>query len=95
VEDLSSLERHIYELQGDVEYFLLDEIHNVEGWELFVSRLREEGKKVVITGSNSRMLSGELSSRLTGRHVNFTLYPFSFKEYLQFKGVKVEGIGDR
>ncbi|MBB5255125.1 ATP-binding protein [Sulfurisphaera ohwakuensis] len=92
VEDLHKLEKAIYELFGEVEYFLFDEIHNVDGWELFVSRLREEGKKIVITGSNSKMLSGELATALTGRHVNFTLFPFSFLEYLRFKGVRIERV---
>ena len=94
VDDLHRLEKAIYELFGNVEYFLLDEIHNVPGWELFVNRLREEGKKVIVTGSNSKMLSGELATALTGRHVNFTLFPFSFSEYLRFKGVKIERVGD-
>ncbi len=94
IEDLHKLEKAIYELFGEVEYFLFDEIHNVKGWELFVSRLREEGKKVIVTGSNSKMLSGELSTALTGRHSNFTLFPFSFSEYLRFKGVKIEKIKD-
>ena len=93
-EDLHRIEKAIYELFGEVEYFLFDEIHNVPGWELFVNRLREEGKKVVVTGSNSKMLSGELATALTGRHVDFTLFPFSFREYLRFKGVKVEGVGE-
>jgi len=93
VEDLHKLEKTIYELFGDVNYFLFDEIHNVEGWELFVNRLREDGKKVIVTGSNSKMLSGELSTALTGRHTDFVLFPFSFSEYLRFKGVKIEEIG--
>lgn len=94
LEDLSRIEKAIYELFGEVEYFLLDEIHNVDGWELFVNRLREEGKKVVVTGSNSKLLSGELATALTGRHIDFTLYPFSFLEYLRFKGIKVEMSND-
>ncbi|QGA68937.1 ATP-binding protein [Sulfolobus sp. E11-6] len=92
-EDLQTLEKAIYELFGDVDYFLFDEIHNVEGWELFVSRLREAGKRIIITGSNSKMLSGELATHLTGRHIDYTLYPFSFKEYLRFKGIKVKEVG--
>ncbi|BCU67782.1 ATPase AAA [Sulfolobales archaeon HS-7] len=94
VQDLHKLEKAIYELFGEVKYFLFDEVHNVEGWELFVSRLREEGKKIIVTGSNSKTLSGELATALTGRHVNFTLFPFSFSEYLRFKGVKIEKIKD-
>ena len=87
--DLRDLEQAIYEVYGNVDYLILDEIHNVEGWELFVSRLRET-KRVIVTGSNSRMLSGELATALTGRHSDLVLFPFSFKEYLRFKGMSEE-----
>jgi len=92
VKSFEEIEKAIYELFGNVDYFLFDEIHNFTGWERFITRLREEGKKIIVTGSNSKMLSGELSTYLTGRHVSFTLFPFSFSEYLKFKGVKMEGI---
>ena len=87
--DLRNLEQAIYEVYGNVDYLVLDEVHNVEGWELFVSRLRET-KRVIVTGSNSRMLSGELATALTGRHSDLVLFPFSFKEYLRFKGMSEE-----
>ena len=87
--DLRDLEQAIYEVYGNVDYLVLDEVHNVEGWELFVSRLRET-KRVIVTGSNSRMLSGELATALTGRHSDLVLFPFSFREYLRFKGMSEE-----
>ncbi|MGC9189974.1 MAG: ATP-binding protein [Conexivisphaera sp.] len=93
-EDLSGIEKAVYELFGEVEYFLLDEVQNVEGWELFVNRLREDGKGIIVTGSNSKLLSGELATRLTGRHVDHVLYPFSFPEFLRFRGIDVERAGD-
>ncbi len=77
-----------YELYGDIEYIILDEIQNIKGWELFVNRLRRT-KKVIITGSNSNLLSSELSTHLTGRHIDVKLFPFSFKEYLMFKNFKL------
>ncbi len=86
--DLRDLEEAIYQVYGNVDYMVFDEIHNVEGWELFISRLRESGKRIIITGSNSKMLAGELATHLTGRHSDHILFPFSFKEYLWFKGVK-------
>ncbi|MGC8558350.1 MAG: ATP-binding protein [Nitrososphaeria archaeon] len=73
------------ELYGNVDYVVLDEPQNVEGWELFANRLRRT-MKVIITGSNSRLLSGELATHLTGRHIDFTLMPFSFREYLIYSG---------
>jgi hypothetical protein len=75
----------LYQIKGDnIDTIILDEIHNIKNWELFVTRLRET-KKVIITGSNSEMLSGELATRLTGRHIDFILFPFSFTEYLKYK----------
>ncbi|AAK41695.1 ATP-binding protein [Saccharolobus solfataricus] len=93
--DLNKVLQAIYELYGvDVDYIVLDEIHNVKGWELFVSRLRDV-KKLIITGSNSKMLSGELATYLTGRHSDYILFPFSFQEYLKYKEVKVEYFSTR
>ncbi len=65
----------------------LDEIQNVEGWERFVRRIHDEGYKVFITGSNAKLLSSELATHLTGRYVKLELYPFSFKEFLQFNKI--------
>lgn len=89
-EDLRNIEQAIYEVYGnDVIYLVFDEIHNVKGWELFISRLRES-KRIIITGSNSKMLSGELATALTGRHSDIVLFPFSFREYLRFRNINVE-----
>lgn len=86
--DLNKVLQAFYELYGtDMEYLILDEIQNVAGWELFANRLRRT-KKVILTGSNAKLLSGELATHLTGRYVDFTLYPFSFKEFLELKGIK-------
>lgn len=86
--ELNKVLQAFYELYGtDLEYLILDEIQNVVGWELFANRLRRT-KKVILTGSNAKLLSGELATHLTGRYVDFTLYPFSFKEFLELKGVK-------
>jgi len=83
--ELNKILEAFYELYGDVEYIILDEIQNVSGWELFVSRLRRT-KKVILTGSNSNLLSGELATHLTGRYVDIKLFPFSFHEFLTLKG---------
>ena len=76
------------QLFGDIDFFLFDEIQNIPGWELFVNRLRRT-KKVIITGSNANLLSGELSTHLTGRYMNFVLLPFSFKEVLLLNEIDV------
>ncbi|MEJ5362090.1 MAG: ATP-binding protein [Spirochaetota bacterium] len=88
-QDCDSLLEAFYELYGEFEYLILDEIQNIEGWELFANRLRRT-KKLIITGSNSRLLSGELSTHLTGRYMDFTLMPFSFIEYCLYKGVSIQ-----
>ena len=80
--NLESVLQSFYELYGtDLEYIILDEIQNIPNWELFVNRLRRT-KKVIITGSNSKLLSSELSTHLTGRYMDFTLFPFNFWEFL-------------
>ncbi len=83
-EDLDKILQAFYELYGEIKLIILDEPQNADGWELFANRLRRT-KKVIITGSNSKLLSGELATHLTGRYIDFTLYPFSFKEVLSFK----------
>jgi predicted AAA+ superfamily ATPase len=86
VEDFQFLYETLIEVYGLLDVFYFDEIQNVPGWERFVRRLHDNGKKVYITGSNASLLSKELGTRLTGRHINLTLYPFSFREYLKFVG---------
>lgn len=67
----------------------LDEIQNVEGWEKFARRLADSGYRVMITGSNARMLSREISSTLGGRYIPREVFPFSFAEYLRYEGVEL------
>lgn len=85
--DLKTIIEAIYSLKGDVHTFVLDEVQNVQGWELLVARLRETNR-VIVTGSSARLLSRELSTALTGRHVDFTVFPFSFREFLEMEGLR-------
>lgn len=71
----------------DAHTFFFDEIQNVPGWETFIRSLHDEKKKVFITGSNASLLSRELGTRLTGRYLNSELFPFSYREFLLFKGL--------
>jgi hypothetical protein len=73
--------------KGKAAYFF-DEIQNIASWEIFVRQLHERGEKVYITGSNASLLSKELGTRLTGRHLRNELFPFSFQEFLVFKKLK-------
>ena len=71
---------------NDVKYLFIDEIQNVDHFEEVINAFRGEGDfSIFITGSNSYLLSGELATKLTGRYVEFELFPLSFEEYLQMK----------
>lgn len=71
---------------GKKTYFFLDEVQDVEGWEKVVNSLASDyDVDIYITGSNSRMMSSEISTYLTGRYVTFRIYTLSFEEYLMFK----------
>lgn len=73
-------------------YVLLDEVQLVEDFEDVVNSLQAEGKaSVFITGSNSKLLAGELATLLSGRYVSFQVMPFSFREFLQYENQKPRG----
>ncbi len=91
VEDFNNL-LLAFKKHGAAKTFFLDEVQNVIGWERFARRLYEEGYKVFVTGSNAKLLSGELATHLTGRYFKIELYPFSFREFLAFKNVPLSPI---
>ncbi|MDO9538110.1 MAG: ATP-binding protein [Thermoplasmata archaeon] len=78
--DLDDLLQALYDLHGKIDFIILDEIQKVPGWELFANRLRRT-KRVIVTGSNSKLLSGEMATSLTGRHIDITMFPYSFREF--------------
>lgn len=85
VEDLNTVLSCVYQLYGtDIPYLVLDEIQDVDGWYLFVNRLLRTSLHIFVTGSNAKLLSGELATHLTGRYNEIHLYPFSFSEYCQY-----------
>ena len=74
-------------------YVFIDEIQNVEGFEEVINSFREEGRhSIFITGSNSYLLSGELVTKLTGRYLEFEMFPLTFDEYLGMKAFLGKGI---
>jgi hypothetical protein len=85
-EDATDLHQVLIELFGERKIFVIDEVQNVTGWEHFVRRFMDMGFKFYITGSNASMLSKELGTRLTGRYIPIELLPFSFKEFMRFRG---------
>jgi uncharacterized protein len=86
------LESELKKRRGAPTAIFLDEIHDVESWETTVNTIRKrKGADVYITGSNSKLLSGELATYLTGRYVEFPMAPFSYGEYVEaVKGVAPE-----
>ncbi|MBR1491387.1 MAG: ATP-binding protein [Bacteroidaceae bacterium] len=68
----------------------LDEIQNIIGWEKFARRLTEAKYRVMITGSNAKMLSREIASTLGGSYIQRNIYPFSFKEYLDYYDIQLD-----
>lgn len=89
--DYNALHDYVCEKIGDSKekfYLFFDEIQEVQGWEKAINSLRVKfGADIYITGSNSRLLSGELATYIAGRYVSFVVYPFSFSE---FKTVNAE-----
>ena len=78
------------EMYGKKPMLFLDEIQNVDGWQKFARNLADRKYKAFITGSNAKMLSKEIMSALGGRYLPMEVYPFSFKEYLTYTGVKFD-----
>ena len=91
-DDLDSVLETLYKVYGNFSHLFLDEIQNIEGWHLFVNRLLRREMRIIVTGSNAKLLSGELSTHLTGRHHSINLFPFSFREFCEYKGVEIHGI---
>ena len=91
--DYDEILKAIRQVYGESKIILFDEIQNLPNWELFISRLHRRGFNIIITGSNAYLLSRELSTHLTGRYVQFRIFPFSFSEFLGAKGFAIdEGI---
>ena len=86
---LNDLLEALYTVYGQFEYLFLDEIQNVEGWHLFVNRLLRKKIKLILSGSNSKLLSREMATHLTGRYKNIELMPYSFTEFLQARKLEI------
>lgn len=89
-EDFNLLYEALIELYGECTTFFIDEIQNVEHFENFVRRFYDSGFKFFITGSSARLLSREIGTKLTGRHIDIMVRPFSFREYLSLEKITLE-----
>lgn len=87
VKDMNDILQVFYSIYGNFTHLFLDEIQNIKGWHLFVNRMLRKGMHVLLTGSNSKLLSGELASHLTGRHHTIELLPFSFRDWCNYNGI--------
>ena len=93
--DLDHLLEALFMTYGEFKYLFLDEIQNIEGWPLFVNRLLRQKIHLFITGSNSKLLSKELSTHLTGRNNKVELYPFSYSEYCAMKKIETTSLSTK
>jgi len=88
VSDFKKLNEVFFELYGSSDLYVFDEIQNISNWEIFVREMLDKKKKFLITGSNASLLSRELGTKLTGRHLVSELYPFDFNEFMKYKKIK-------
>ena len=87
-EDLGTLLERLCPEDGNTFYLLIDEIQYVDAWQKVINGFRVSYNcDIVLTGSNAKLLSGELASLLSGRYVEIPVYPFSFHEFLEAKGI--------
>ncbi len=84
IPDFARLHKEIEKRKTKIIFF--DEIQIIQGWEKYVNQLLRDDYKVFITGSNASMLSTELGTHLTGRHLSMELFPFSYSEFTRFTG---------
>ena len=82
--DANLVMRMLDDVYPGYEYILLDEVQNLDGWDLWVSELYRLGKNLVITGSNARMLSSEMATVLTGKYLQLEMLPFSLEEFFDW-----------
>lgn len=84
------LMKELHAAYGQIKTILFDEIQNLPNWELFANRLHRAGYNLILTGSNAQLLSKELATHLTGRHMPIEILPFDFDEFLRAKKFKID-----
>ncbi len=95
IEDLIKTYKEYFSKVG-LKYLFFDEIQEIKNWEKAIRKLRDGTEyKIFITGSSSTLLSRELSSRITGRHITVKMLPLDFREFLFFKKIEVQSLKDR
>ena len=82
------------EVYPNYEYMLLDEVQNLNDWDLWISKLYRRGKNLIVTGSNAKMLSSEMATVLTGRYIQIDMMPFSMQEVAEWSNIDIRNIAD-
>ena len=82
--DESAILEALQQVYPGYEFLLLDEVQNLPKWDLWVSKLYRQGINLVVTGSNAKLLSGEMATLLTGRYIQMEMLPFSLGEFFQW-----------
>ena len=85
--------RMLDDVYPDYEYILLDEVQNLNGWDLWVSQLYRMGKNLIVTGSNAKMLSSEMATVLTGKYLQVEMLPFSLAEFFEWNNTSLSQAG--
>lgn len=89
-DELDLILQAYYSMYEDKPFLFFDEIQNIEGWEFFARRLANQKYQVFITGSNAKMLGRDIATTLGGRYWTRNVYPFSFKEYIESLGIRLD-----
>jgi len=91
--DADLVVRMLDEVYPGYEFLLLDEVQNLDGWDLWVSELYRNGKNLVVTGSNAKMLSSEMATALTGKYLQVEMLPFSLEEFFDWHKLSLAQLG--
>lgn len=91
--DANLVMKMLDDVYPDYDYLMLDEVQNLDGWDIWVSELYRNGKNLVITGSNANMLSSEMATVLTGKYLQVRMLPFSLEEFFDWNKLDIHHLG--
>lgn len=90
--DANLVMRTLEDVYPGYDYLLLDEVQNLTGWDLWVSELYRQGKNLIVTGSNAKMLSSEMATVLTGKYLQVEMLPFSLEEFFDWNKLDLHAL---
>ena len=92
--DANLVMRVLDDVYPNYDYLLLDEVQNLDAWDMWVSELFRQGKNLIITGSNAKMLSSEMATVLTGKYLQVEMLPFSLEEFFDWHKLDLHNLRD-